>query len=71
MDCHVSISKFVERHLLEFPAVNPQDYFESYRNSLSLVQNLPPITPKNRSSCTMGWTPANFILHPASGRTKS
>lgn len=40
IDVHVSISKFVERHLLEFPQINPADYYESYRNSLTLVQNL-------------------------------
>ena len=42
IDVHVSISKFVERHLLEFPQINSADYYESYRNSLSLVQNLYP-----------------------------
>lgn len=40
IDVHVSISKFVERHLLEFPQINPIDYYDSYRKSLSLVQNL-------------------------------
>lgn len=40
IDVHVSISKFVERHLLEFPKINPADYYESYRNSLRLVQNM-------------------------------
>ncbi len=40
IDVHVSISKFVERHLLEFPRINPIDYYDSYRYSLSLVQNL-------------------------------
>ena len=69
MDCHVSISKFVERHLLEFPAVNPQDYFESYRNSLSLVQNLPSITPKKSLILYNGVDTGQF--HPSPRQRKN
>lgn len=46
IDCHVSISKFVERHLTEFPMINEADYYESYKNSLRLVQHLPSISPR-------------------------
>lgn len=40
IDIHVSISSFVERHLLEFPEINPKDYFNSYRERLGILQNL-------------------------------
>lgn len=41
IDQHVSVSRFVERHLLEFPYINPIDYYNSYRQKLELVQGLP------------------------------
>ncbi len=46
IDCHVSVSRFVERHLIEFPYDNPVDYYESYRAQLRLVQGLAPATIK-------------------------
>lgn len=69
VDCHVSISQFVERHLLEFPGINPLDYFGSYRNSLSLVQGLPSITPKKSLILYNGVDTAQFHPSPAPPRS--
>lgn len=40
IDVHICISRFVERHLKEFPAINDIDYAEDYRNALHRVQGI-------------------------------
>lgn len=42
IDVHICISRFVERHLLEFPHINPADFYDSYRQRLEKVGNLIP-----------------------------
>lgn len=64
VDCHVSVSQFVERHLLEFPHDNPIDYFDSYRRSLALVQGLSSVVPQHSLVLYNGVDCSQF--HPAS-----
>lgn len=46
IDFHVSISKVVEDNLLSFPNSGKFEFYEPYLKVLSLVDNLPAITPK-------------------------